>query len=1259
MQFLKDGPDIPDALLQAHEEGSVVFFCGAGISYPAGLPGFKGLVDKVYKEIGEVPNQLESDVYERGQFDTVLDLLEKRVAGQRSVVRNALWQSLKPNFRKKNATKTHEALLKLACDSEGMQRIVTTNFDRVFERAASRQNQKLNSFIAPMLPIPKKSRWDGLVYLHGLLPKKEDYSALNRLVFTSGDFGLAYLTERWASRFVSELFKNYIICFIGYSINDPVLRYMMDALAADRMQGEAFPDAYALGDYEVGNEEKTKNDWKAKGVIPILYNVEPGSHNHSNLHGTLDAWAKTYEDGTLGKERIITNHALSQPSLSTVNDDYVGRVIWALSDPSGLPAKQFAEFNPAPTLNWLDAFTIKRFTYKDLSRYGVLERGSKFANLKFSLLDRPSSSSSAPWVSIRNSLSTVSEWDNVMHHLARWMIRHLNDPSLVLWLVSYGGGLNKNFARMVEEELRRFKELEKEDRIDELKEIKTNSPNAIPDEPMKIIWRILLTNRVATYSNDFSIYDWTERVERDGFTTSLKLELRDLLAPKVEIKKTFNWHSDEIKKPYDWEIILTERNIKEYISEIKIVIGEHNLGFLFDDFHMLLLDALNLKKELGGADKHSDHSSWDLPSISIHHQNKGFQDWVVLIELQRDSWLQVYSSDIEDSRNKALSWFRKPFPIFKRLALFAASYDNVIEPNVWVKWLCEERGWWLWSIETQRETMRLIVIQGHNLKKEDQKLLENTILSGLPRDMFMEDTGDDFFQKMDEHSIWLHLAKLMQGKVSLGIDAKKKYEELSQKHPKWELDPNDKDEFSLWMSGTGDPDYESSKLFVSAPNNRKELAKWLKEPLPSNRFDYEDNWQEVCKNRFFLSFIALYDLALENEFPVERWKTALQIWSKGKNISLYWKYVAPILKKASDLQLFKVSHSISRLLKAVSKHLIIHENIFCLLISRIIFINKEAKENADVTINSAINNPIGIVTEALFNYWFSTSPQDNDRLQGDFYRIFNQICTSTLGKLDFGKVILASQTIALYRVDSIWSEKNLLPLFDWNRDKKVALIMWQGFLWSPRIYMPLLEKIKVPFLETTLHLKQLGECSRQYAQFFTYVALEHNDIFSESELRKVLVDMPIDSLEEVAIALTQALVGAAEKKEEYWKKRILPFWVNTWPKSRERSSSRIVESLVKMCIGTKNEFPNALSTINGQLKPIEHPDYLVRLLEKSDLPRIYPDEALHLLGDIIDGSKYPPTKLRDCLNCISATKPDLQQDKTYIRLNEYLRQNSR
>lgn len=389
MQFVAKGPDIPDALLQAHEEGRVVFFCGAGISYPAGLPGFKGLVDEIYRLVGTTPTSIEQDAYARNRFDAALDLLERRVPGQRIAVRSALAKALKPKLRRKGAANTHAALLQLARCREDSLRLVTTNFDRVFEQVAKRIKQPINAYSAPMLPIPKNSRWNGLVYLHGLLPEKENDSALHRLVLTSGDFGLAYLTERWAARFVSELFRNYVVCFVGYSIDDPVLRYMMDALAADRMQGEVTPQAYALGDCEPGHEQKKTTEWKAKGVAPILYEVPSGSHDHSALHSTLKAWAETYRDGILGKERIVVEHALAHPSISSRQDDFVGRMLWALSHESGLPAKRFADFNPVPALTWLEAFSEDRYQHVDLARFGVPSSVKVDNKLRFSLIRRP------------------------------------------------------------------------------------------------------------------------------------------------------------------------------------------------------------------------------------------------------------------------------------------------------------------------------------------------------------------------------------------------------------------------------------------------------------------------------------------------------------------------------------------------------------------------------------------------------------------------------------------------------------------------------------------------------------------------------------------------------------------------------------------------------------------------------------------------------------------------------------------------------
>ena len=61
MQFVKNGPELPNLLLHQHEDGGVIFFCGAGISYPAQLPGFGDLVRRIYAALHTAPNPIEPE----------------------------------------------------------------------------------------------------------------------------------------------------------------------------------------------------------------------------------------------------------------------------------------------------------------------------------------------------------------------------------------------------------------------------------------------------------------------------------------------------------------------------------------------------------------------------------------------------------------------------------------------------------------------------------------------------------------------------------------------------------------------------------------------------------------------------------------------------------------------------------------------------------------------------------------------------------------------------------------------------------------------------------------------------------------------------------------------------------------------------------------------------------------------------------------------------------------------------------------------
>jgi hypothetical protein len=382
MQLVQNGPDIPDRLMQLHEEGQVAFFCGAGISYPAGLPGFKGLVSKLYAELGTQPTEVEKAAIKTAQYDTAIGLLEGRIPGGRETVRESIARILTPvDLTHPRATATHRALITLSRNKDGGHRLITTNFDRIFEAVAGND---LARSAAPRLPVPKR-RWSGLVYLHGLLPEKVAPGDLDALVLSSGDFGLAYLTERWAARFVSELVRNYVVFFVGYSINDPVLRYMMDALAADRLLGESPSEVFAFGSFSKGHEKEQKLEWAAKNVTPILYQAHS---NHFYLHRTLQVWADHYRDGISANERIVSRHASNAPPASTKQDDVVGRVLWALTDPSGVPARRFAELDPIPPLEWLEPLAQDRFRHRDLRRFGIQPTEEEDANLRFSLLSR-------------------------------------------------------------------------------------------------------------------------------------------------------------------------------------------------------------------------------------------------------------------------------------------------------------------------------------------------------------------------------------------------------------------------------------------------------------------------------------------------------------------------------------------------------------------------------------------------------------------------------------------------------------------------------------------------------------------------------------------------------------------------------------------------------------------------------------------------------------------------------------------------------
>src|SRR5260370_25809657 len=103
------------------------------------------------------------------------------------------------------------------------------------------------------------------------------------MVLTDEDFGRAYLTEGWATRFLVGLFQSYTVLFVGYSHNDVIVSYLARGLPP-----QAKP-RFALTD---------QNDprWPFLGVAPIIYLPD---NAHAALSNGLEEWVELSKMGTL------------------------------------------------------------------------------------------------------------------------------------------------------------------------------------------------------------------------------------------------------------------------------------------------------------------------------------------------------------------------------------------------------------------------------------------------------------------------------------------------------------------------------------------------------------------------------------------------------------------------------------------------------------------------------------------------------------------------------------------------------------------------------------------------------------------------------------------------------------------------------------------------------------------------------------------------------------------------------------------------
>ena len=276
-------------------------------------------------------------------------------------------------------------------------------------------------------------------------------------------------------------------------------------------------------------------------------------------------------------------------------------------------------------------------------------------------------------------------------------------------------------------------------------------------------------------------------------------------------------------------------------------------------------------------------------------------------------------------------WWQIPYPLFRRLAFFAAAQTTKIIPNrQGLNWLLADQCWWLWSVETEREAIRLLVTLAPQLGKAELVELEQAILAGPPHDVFRDDIEPERWTRIRDRKVWVRLAKFAQTGTNLNAAGNKRLAELSAQYPEWQLAEDEHDEIPFSIVDGG----ELHQVVVT-PRLRRELIKWLEEHSDTGYWQ-EDDWLKRCRDNFATTACALCELARKGIWPIGRWQDALHVWSEEKLSKRSWRYMASVISDMPEEILQPLAHGVSSWLQSIAETFEGQEKSFFALCDRVL-----------------------------------------------------------------------------------------------------------------------------------------------------------------------------------------------------------------------------------------------------------------------------------------------------------------------------------
>jgi hypothetical protein len=1070
MRFLENGPDIPGDLLEARDQGSVVFFCGSGVSRAyAELPDFFGLAQDVLVEL-RVPDDSDAAVVFREarelgsrisvsgllSADLVFGLLERSytVADIRAAVARCIGRKIRKNLA------AHQVLMRLAKTPAHRTQLVTTNFDRLFSDC----DPSVANYVSPRLPqLTEFEPLNGIVYLHGRLNADYTDTEHNTVVLSSADFGLAYLSAGWAAEFFRELARKFTIVFVGYSGDDPPIRYMLEGInRSNSQQGTLF----ALQHNE---SEDSLAKWRNKGVAPI------GFDSFKLLWATLEQWADRADNPSQWREKIVSLASQSPRGLKAYER---GQVVQLVSSFDG--AKEFLAAKPSS--EWLCVFDPRiRFnrgiqaidalhhetSESPFENYGLDsdpvpqfadKTQHKAAEIPPTLINvlEPNSIDLALIAEGLRSTTTIFTSKPVvplsrrLQCLAEWIAQSAGEPATLWWVI-------------------RQPDLHPEIRGRLRWRISRSNPkleNAIAQR-----WSQLI-DKLNTSDSEKGIgwYEFYEHIREYGWSyTALRL-FGQIMRHTVEVHQPML--SSFVKLPplnyngitvddvcrIELQIPQCQPNF-DVPDEWTFATSQHLAHSIFQI--ELACNEFDCKHELDLCPIHIDPN----PEIDGHHRITGVSG---LVNFYVEIFTRLLATDSVRARASFLAWPSESL-VFDRLRIWCFSNSTIVPAGDIYKILSSIDKELIWNSHTRRDLLVSLRERWSTIPALDKTSIEQFLLDGPPM-WEQEDAADfDLRRKINISRIltWLQL----QG-CDLSSRTTEELKRIKSEVPEWSDSYADRAADSREARGgwvRTDTDFSGLQDLPVA--EVIEAARLLAGRSTETFLVEKDPFTGYCKEYPVNALEALKLESGKGKCAVAEWNKFLDSKLRADDSAEFQCLIADALLKVKDECLAELSYYSSWWFKDHFKKLIQFScGITEQLLDKLVDVIKRYPQccNSAVSANrddrdwimEAINSCVGRVAEAIVASYFSEDGLDKRNHLNRLEQLLAQRGTIRQHTL----TILSQNLVYFFRKDTPWTEGSIISALQETEtfDGQAA---WSGFLWNPRVDDKLFPRLKPGLLK--------------------------------------------------------------------------------------------------------------------------------------------------------------------------------------------------